>query len=289
MKAKDIVGVTNPLRVWPRRLYYGIRDRPDVQIAKLERRIDVLENRLTSSQEQIDGWREIHSLLQPWIISDLTLKRFGAVDDGGYLLPRRLVESSNGAVSIGVGSEISADRELVGCGLPVHAWDHTVNELPEKGSGVVFHPQGLGINPLNNLLVPLPEIVESSFGQEQGELILMLDCEGAEWETLIRSNLESLKRFSIISAELHFLGNAMVDARPFVESLGFVNEYFIPVSTSSNNYSATWSIDGITLPDYVEVTWVNRSYLSESDMASALEGVITGNRNCPDIEPIKNV
>jgi len=51
---------------------------------------------------------------------------------------------------------------------------------------------------------------------------------------------------------LHFLGNAMVDAAPFVESLRFVNEYFMPVSTSSNNYSATWSIDGITLPDYVE-------------------------------------
>ena len=117
----------------------------------------------------------------------------------------------------------------------------------------------------------------------------MLDCEGAEWETLIRSNLETLERFSIISAELHFLGNALVDAQPFVESLGFVNEYFIPVSTSSNNYSATWSIDGITLPDYVEVTWVNRSYLSESDIASALMGAITGNRNCPDIEPIKNV
>ena len=289
MKAKDFFEVNNPLRAWPRRLYYGTKNRPDVEIDRIKRRLHVLESRLVSSEEQINEWREIHSLLKPWIIPDLTLTRFGAVNDGGYVLPRLLVDSANGAVSIGVGSEISADRELAGCGLPVHAWDHTVSELPEKGSGVIFHPQGLGSDPLNNLLVPLSKIVQSSFGQEQGELILMLDCEGGEWETLIRLNLKTLERFSIISAELHFLGNALVDARPFIESLRFINEYFIPVSTSSNNYSAIWSVDGITLPDYVEITWVNRSFLSESDISSALMGAITGNRNCPDIEPIKNV
>lgn len=286
MKAKNLVGVEDPLRAWPRRLYYGLKNRPDVQIKRLERRIAVLESRLANSAEQVDGWREIHSLLQPWTISDLALTRFGAIDDGGYLLPQILVESANGAVSIGVGSEISADRELVGCGVPVHAWDHTVTQLPEKGTGVVFHPLGLGNDPSNNLLVALSEIVDLSFGPDLNNLILMLDCEGAEWETLMPSNVETLKRFSVISAELHFLGNALVDAAPFVGPLRFVNEYFLPVSTSSNNYSATWTIDGITLPDYVEITWVNRSYLSDSKIAGAVRAAITGNRNCPDIEPL---
>lgn len=286
MKAKNLVGVEDPLRAWPRRLYYGLKNRPDVQIKRLERRIAVLESRLANSAEQVDGWREIHSLLQPWTISDLALTRFGAIDDGGYLLPQILVESANGAVSIGVGSEISADRELVGCGVPVHAWDHTVTQLPEKGTGVVFHPLGLGNDPSNNLLVALSEIVDLSFGPDLNNLILMLDCEGAEWETLMPSNVETLKRFSVISAELHFLGNALVDAAPFVGPLRFVNEYFLPVSTSSNNYSATWTIDGITLPDYVEITWVNRNYLSDSKIAGAGRAAITGNRNCPDIEPL---
>jgi len=286
VKAKNLVGVEDPLRAWPRRLYYGLKNRPDVQIKRLERRIAVLESRLANSAEQVDGWREIHSLLQPWTISDLALTRFGAIDDGGYLLPQILVESANGAVSIGVGSEISADRELVGCGVPVHAWDHTVTQLPEKGTGVVFHPLGLGNDPSNNLLVALSEIVDLSFGPDLNNLILMLDCEGAEWETLMPSNVETLKRFSVISAELHFLGNALVDAAPFVGPLRFVNEYFLPVSTSSNNYSATWTIDGITLPDYVEITWVNRNYLSDSKIAGAGRAAITGNRNCPDIEPL---
>ncbi len=79
-----------------------------------------------------------------------------------------------------------------------------------------------------------------------------------------------------------------MDAAPFVESLRFVNEYFMPVSTSSNNYSATWSIDGITLPDYIEITWVNRSYLSDSNIAGAVRVAITGNRNCPDLDPLGN-
>ncbi len=288
MKAKHLVGVSNPLRAWPRRLYYGLKNRPDVQIKRLERRIEVLESCLANSAEQVDGWREIHCLLQPWTILDLTLTRFGAVHDGGYLLPQILVESANGAVSIGIGSEISADRELVGCGVPVHAWDHTVTQLPEKGTGVVFHPLGLGNDPLSNLLIPLSEIVDSSFGPDLNNLILMLDCEGAEWETLMPTNLETLKRFSVISAELHFLGNALVNPGPFLESLLFMNEYFVAVSTSSNNYSATWSVEGIVLPDYTEITWVNRKHLSESEISGAFRGAITGNRNCPDIEPLSD-
>ncbi len=286
VKAKNLVGVSNPLRAWPRRLYYGLKNRPDVQIKRLERRIEVLESCLISSAGQVDEWREIHSLLQPWKVLDLTLTRFGAIDDGGYLLPIKLVGSAKGAVSIGVGTEISADRELVVSGVPVHAWDHTVTQLPEKGTGVVFHPLGLGNDPLNNLLVSLSEIVDLSFGPELEDLILMLDCEGAEWETLTSLNLDALKRFSIISAELHFLGNALVNSGPFLESLLFMNEYFLAVSTSSNNYSATWSVEGITLPDYIEITWVNRKHLTESEISGAFKGAITGNRNCPDIEPL---
>ncbi len=286
VKAKNLVGVSNPLRAWPRHLYYGLKNRPDVQIKRLERRIEVLESCLISSAGQVDGWREIHSLLQPWKVLDLTLTRFGAIDDGGYLLPIKLVGSAKGAVSIGVGTEISADRELVVSGVPVHAWDHTVTQLPEKGTGVVFHPLGLGNDPLNNLLVSLSEIVDLSFGPELEDLILMLDCEGAEWETLTSLNLDALKRFSIISAELHFLGNALVNSGPFLESLLFMNEYFLAVSTSSNNYSATWSVEGITLPDYIEITWVNRKHLTESEISGAFKGAITGNRNCPDIEPL---
>ena len=102
------------------------------------------------------------------------------------------------------------------------------------------------------------------------------------------TNLETLKRFSVISAELHFLGNALVNPGPFLESLLFMNEYFVAVSTSSNNYSATWSVEGIVLPDYTEITWVNRKHLSESEISGAFRGAITGNRNCPDIEPLSD-
>lgn len=286
MKAKNLVGVDNPLRAWPRRLYYGVRARPDVQIDKLLRRIEVLEGQLVSSDKQVSDWREIQSLLQPSRIPGLPLKRYGAIDDGGYLLPIKFVDSAKGAVSIGVGTEISADRELVSNGVPVHAWDHTVTKLPEKGTGVVFHPLGLGNEPLNNLLLPLSEIVDFSFGPKLENLVLMLDCEGAEWEALTPYNLPTLERFSIVSAELHFLGNALVDSGPFLESLRFMYEHFLAVSTSSNNYSATWNVDGVTLPDYIEITWVNRKHLTESDLSGALNGVITGNRNCPDIEPL---
>jgi len=229
---------------------------------------------------------EIHSLLQPWKVLDLTLTRFGAIDDGGYLLPIKFVGSAKGAVSIGIGTEISADRELVSRGVPVHAWDHTVTELPEKGTGVFFHSLGLGEDPLNDLLAPLSEIVNLSFGSRLDDLILMLDCEGAEWESLMPSNLETLKRFSIISVELHFLGNALVNSGPYLESLLFMNECFLAASASSNNYSATWSVEGITLPDYIEITWVSRKHLTESEISGAFKGAITGNRNCPDIEPL---
>ena len=55
------------------------------------------------------------------MISELTLTRFGVVDDE-YLLPQKFVDSTNSTVSIGIGIEISLDRGLVSLEFQFMRW-----------------------------------------------------------------------------------------------------------------------------------------------------------------------
>ena len=87
--------------------------------------------------------------------------------------------TASGVVSIGVGDNNAADVALAEMGLPVHAWDHTVTDVPMKHDNLVFHHAGLGEPASTGSLKSLDWITDASFGTSQGGLVLMMDAEGS--------------------------------------------------------------------------------------------------------------
>lgn len=263
MRARDLVSVSSPFRAWPRRLVYGVRTRPDVQALKLERRIDVLE-RIAGLDARVAGWSATFvDVMRPYQVAGMPLVRIGSSFDGGYVLPQRLVRETTGIVSVGVGDNNDADVAIVearGGTVRVHAWDHTVDGLPTAHPNITFHRTGLGDGPG---LLPLDAVVADSFGPDARDLMLLVDAEGAEWDALAAADDAVLDRFSVIAAELHDLGDLLVDPTAKLDVLRRLHRGFVPVAVHANNYTPAWTLPGFVLPDAVEVTYVNRRHVDE--------------------------
>lgn len=254
---------TNPARMWTRRMVYGIKHRPDVQILKLQRRLDVLEAILDLRTRSASWVETFIQCLTPQQFADLELQRYGSPNDGGYVLPRSLIEQTTGVVSIGIGDNNDVDIALAILGLKVEAWDHTVTALPRQHELITFHRNGVGNPNFDSRLVSIDQLVAESFPDDRMNLTLLIDVEGAEWEALEACALATLERFSLIAIEAHDLGDLVIDSSLQIAVLQRLNSVFVPVAVHANNYSATWSLPGLHLPDTIEITYVNRSLVTK--------------------------
>ena len=113
------------------------------------------------------------------------------------------------AYSFGIGTEnwhISFDKELADKNIDIFMYDHTINKLPYENPKFHFHKIGLsGISNKNNpSLKTLYQILEENNHLQEKNMILKVDCEGCEWESLLDFPDELLKNFKFMVFELHF-------------------------------------------------------------------------------------
>src|SRR2546430_160427 len=84
--------------------------------------------------------------LQPVVLKNCTLKRFGSANDGGYLMCENLIEPLDAAYSYGVGSNDDWGCELSRrYHVPVHQYDcfDTARPICDDGT-FVFHNECVG-------------------------------------------------------------------------------------------------------------------------------------------------
>jgi hypothetical protein len=264
----------------------GTRNRPDVQILKLQRRVEVLEEFVDISGRSRGWTADFVAYLTPWQFPDLPLTRVGSFHDGGYVLPFGLDGLVTGVVSIGVGDNNDVDVRLAEMGLAVHAWDHTVDALPTSHSAIIFNRSGLGDQRVDPLLRSLEEITDDSFGEGSVGLLLLLDAEGAEWGALETCSDDTLARFDVIGIELHDLGDLVLDPSQKLRVLRRLDKSFVPVALHANNHSAVWRLPGLDLPDALEATYVRRSLLTIAGTVGNCPAELMS-PCCPDIKEVE--
>jgi len=259
----------------------GTLNRPDVQVLRLQRKIEVLES-LVDLASREHAWKaEFVEALTPYQFSEVPLERIGSIHDGGYILPFGVETSVRGVVSVGVGSNVDADVVLAERGLRVHAWDHTVPGLPKNHANITFHEIGLGEDAPS--LLPLEALTAGSFGSDAEHLVLMLDAEGAEWKALAQATDETLQRFGVVAVELHDMGNLILDPGLQISVLQRLYSLFVPVAVHINNHAAQWVLPGLVLPDALEVTYVNRRRLQSKGLAGNAPSELFS-PCCPDLD-----
>lgn len=261
----------------------GIRS--DVHVSQLSRRLDILEEAVDLSSRVRLIRKDFEAALAPHSFAGAGLRRYGSVHDGGYVLPEHILRCARGVVSIGVGENNDADVELANLGLVVHAWDHTVECLPQTHPNIHFHRQGLGQHDDGDLL-SLRSITDLSFGSSDEGLVLLLDAEGAEWGSLGTTERSVLERYSLISVEFHKLGDTLLNPTPIFDVLSGIRELFLPVAIHANNHATSWTYDGFVLPDALEVTYVKTS-LVQGPITRANGDPVLLAPCCPDMPEVE--
>ena len=194
--------------------------------------------------------------LQPVALKNCTLKRFGSANDGGYLMCENLIEPLDAAYSYGVGRNDDWGCEMSRrYHVPVHQYDCFDPARPICDGGTfVFHNECVGdrAGDRESHFFDTLENQISKNGDTGRHLIIKMDIEGAEWNSLLAAPNELLASIPQIAMEMHGFDDPKI-----VEVLRKLNRNFYLVNLHFNNWSCTPKAAPLPAWAY-QALWVNK-------------------------------
>jgi hypothetical protein len=194
--------------------------------------------------------------LQPVALKNCSFKRFGSANDGGYLMCENLIEPLDTAYSYGVGT-----NDDWGCGVsrryhvPVHEYDCFDPARPScYGGTFIFHNECVGDRTehrKSRFFDTLENQIRKN-GDSGRRVIVKMDIEGAEWDSLLAAPDELLASIPQIAMELHGFDDPKI-----VEVLRKLKRNFYLVNLHFNNWSCTRKAAPLPAWAY-QVLWVNK-------------------------------
>jgi hypothetical protein len=147
--------------------------------------------------------------VQPVALANCELQRFGEPHDGGYLLCANLLDRVESGYSYGIsgydqwGCDISSRLAI-----PVHQYDCFDTTRPSCPDGrTIFHAECVGDRtatlegrPFDTLRNQLAEN-----GDGSRRVVVKMDVEGAEWDSLLSAPEEVLQRIDQMIVEFHWV------------------------------------------------------------------------------------
>ena len=143
----------------------------------------------------------VYHLILPKAVLGKNRILFGEKHDGCYVL---LDDLSNIkiAYSFGISSNVIFDKILADKGIDIYMYDHTINSLPYNNSRFHWKKIGLcGKKTKNKHLKNLEELIEENGHSNENNMILKIDIEHWEWESIIDLKEDTLKQFKYIAID----------------------------------------------------------------------------------------
>jgi hypothetical protein len=195
--------------------------------------------------------------LQPVVLNNCTLKRFGSINDGGYLLCDNLGENIGSAYSYGIGK-----NDEFGCdvsrrySVPVHQYDCFDPARPTcVGGRFVFHNECIGPRPERDEDRRVFDTLQNHISKNRDtgkRLIVKIDVEGAEWDSLLATPDAVFDQIDQMPMELHG-----ANEQRFLNLVRRLKQKFYLVNLHFNNYSCSPQLDPLPAWAY-QVLWVNK-------------------------------
>jgi len=109
------------------------------------------------------------------------------------------------AYSFGINNNIQFDKALADKGIDVYMYDHTINSLPYENPKFHWKKIGLcGMKSQNQNMKNFEELIAENGHNKEKNMILKMDIEQWEFESLIDLKEKTLNQFKYIAIEYHF-------------------------------------------------------------------------------------
>ena len=179
-------------------------------------------------------------------------KLYGPKSDGGYVLLDNISDIKI-AYSFGIGGTADFDKELADNNIDVYMYDHTIENLPIQNRKFHYFKIGLsGKSNKNKNLKSLEEILEQNEHLYEKNMILKIDIEYNEWESLIDVSEELLIKFKYILIEFHFKN----DFNLYIKVLQKLNKHHQIFYIHCNLCAQAKVINDILLCPSLEVSYI---------------------------------
>jgi hypothetical protein len=259
---------------------------------------------VTAGRYVLKNWRRtraeqarnhLFAELQPVKLANCAFQRFGEPNDGGYLLCANLLASVQSGYSYGIsgydqwGCDVSSRLAI-----PVHQYDCFNLERPAcPGGRTEFHGECIGGEPatIDGRLFDTLENQVAKNGDGASRLVVKMDVEGAEWDSLLRAPDAVLQRIDQLAIELH----GVREAKRFIAVVVKLKQFFYVANLHFNNFSCQEGIAPFPAEVY-EVLFVSKrvSVPGGSGPAGAPPGLTAPNnpqwKDCQstaDLPPIR--
>ena len=157
----------------------------------------------------------IYHLLLPKQVIGKKRILLGEKTDGCYVLLDDF-ENIKDAYSFGIGRYIQFDKALAEKGIDIFMYDHIINSFPYEVAKFHWKKIGLcGMRKQDKNMKNLEDLIAENGHNKEKNMILKMDIEHWEYESLIDLKEETLNQFEYIVIEYHFKNETIFNSDNF--------------------------------------------------------------------------
>jgi hypothetical protein len=185
------------------------------------------------------------------------LVRVGGKNDGGYLLPDDLLGITK-CISPGCDKNASFENDLLTkFGIPSVIIDKDIAKPSDLDRAHEYIEKWVGVEETCEMIT-LDKVMAL---HPDGDLILQMDIEGAEYEVLLNLSKEDLTRFRIILVEFHSLSqlkNPIFFEYVAKSLFNKLSNTHVLVHAHPNNCLQSWEHQGLIYPEVIEYSYLRK-------------------------------
>lgn len=211
---------------------------------------------------------QLIKLLRP-VTTDKPLIRLGPDTDGGYLIPDDL-DGIEACFSPGVSTVAGFEKDCANRGMEVFLADKSINELPETHPK--FHFIKKFVSSTNDTdFITLDTWADEVLKEKESDLLLQMDIEGYEFETVFSMSDQLKDRFRIIVVEFHWMH--LLWSKPFFDLskrafMKLLQNHSV-VHIHPNNLGKTVKRNNIEIPELLEITFLRNDRITKREFTKS--------------------
>ncbi|WP_417730318.1 FkbM family methyltransferase [Rosistilla oblonga] len=187
------------------------------------------------------------------------LFRMGAIGDGGYLVPDCL-DGCEACYSPGVCDVSKFEKDCSSRGMRVYLADASVDRPAETDDHFFFTKKFIGAVDSSEFMT-MDTWVQQTMGESGNNMLLQMDIEGFEYESILSMSNQLLQRFRIIVIEfhdMHQMWNKLAFESAIRPTFQKLLANHLCVHSHPNNNRPIFHHAGIGIPPLIEMTFLRR-------------------------------